>query len=793
MRTICKAIDYYEKNKNMKILFNKRNIFYSMLLTFKIAEIISIPARTMEDAHVLTTQPLIHQVLHPEYIENYAIASQKINVPHTELSANASHIELPTDEPHIELYIDAAHTELPTNIPTTQQPVNAPSGSLSPTANTSKKAQGYFSSIQLPTLDLSFESLFSSKSNSPTNLPQEQSSPKSVASPISEKKSWTSNIFDSASSSLFGSKSNSPTNLSQEQSSPKSITSSTVENKIPINHPIASRSTSPLLSLSKNEITPKIDTIIDSWVNDNPGSTSNMYVQANLEDDISNMIFTTNKTTKARELIDPTTSLSKVKDALKSLLEKYKNDKNITAVLQTSLHTIDTYQKSQTNIPKQTNTVITAFYTPEIKTTILKMMNIKPEFDPITGEIKNMPSIEMIKEEAEKNPTQATFNAVNAAIKAMQIAKYTITNDSSVTNNISYNPLTKSNITTQLETFDTQLKTSLANPLFDKYKNVMLNHFLENTGLGDLTISSAVDHLRSSMKTANTTANQITEFKNDSLLNASGYAASAIGGYARMGVPGAIIDTILYHVATENIPSMMSKINTMTIAQLVDTITPSEKTLILNAHTTMNDMNSDKITLQGELNKIIKGSNADQIIQAKTQANSTVANYYYQPKLQQAVFEFMNEQPQFDSTTGSIKNMPSIDTILTKATNNPSQQAYKALQASLKATNTAIYASQYDGSSLLADNLYIKQLYVYKDQLTKTINSPQMIKYEKVVNRAANYTKSLVPTTTDIINATGIMDKTVDTALNSPRATKLVNLALNTTGLGNMTINQAIS
>lgn len=626
----------------------------------------------------------------------------------------------------------------------------------------------------------------------------------STASPTNTStKTWIPDSFSKMLSNLSSSKNKSNASIDLSENSkptaspqldlsknPKSAELPQSENKSFTNS-IIPKISSPFAT--RNEMTPKITVMIDNWINEYADSTSNQYVRANLEDEINNMIFTTNQTTKARELIDPTTSLPKVKDALTSLMEKYKTNENVTAVLQNNIKAVDAYKAAKTTSSKQTNTVVTPFYTPETKIALLKMMNIKPEFDPITHAITNMPSIEMIKQEAEENPTQETFNAINAAIKAIAVAQHTISSDPSLISNInSYNPLLKSTITDQLKSFDAQLKTVLTNPNFDKYKSIELKTILETTGLSDLTLSSAVNYLRSGMKTANQAANQIEQFKNDPVYNASGYAAVAFGGYAEFGIPGAIIDTILYHVAKENIPAMMNKLNTMTIAELLDFISPSEKTLILNAHTTMEDLNSNKVSLQGELNKVIKGSNAQQIAQAKLQANNIIENSYYQPALQEAVFTLIGEKPQFDEATGTIKNMPSVETILTKATKVPSQNGYKALKAVLKATTTAIYSAEYD-SSILSDILYIKQLYIYKDQLTQAINSPEIIKYQNTINRVANYTQSLVPTTTDVINSTGLMNTTIDTALNNPTATKAVNFTLNQTGLGNQTIGQMIS
>ncbi len=650
-----------------------------------------------------------------------------------------------------------------TQKPTTAQQPQSPSSFLSSPTQYFKKAAQSLKSIQMPSLNLGTDSIFSSRSNSPTNFSEDQSRSRSssTASVDSQSTSRSSSGNPSASSNLI------------------------------------SRALSPIQAIFKNEVTPKIDSMINSWLDENNNMTSNMYVQGNLEDAITDSIFQTNKTTQARELIDPRTDLSKVEKALKDLLEKYKINEDVTPVLQNALDTLSAYQKAQTNIPQQTNIVIAPFYTPEVKLSILKIMNIKPDIDPVTGVIKNMPSIEMIQEAATKNPTQATFDTLNAAIKAIRIAKSILKQDSSLIPS-SYNPLMKSNVTDKLQAFDQDLNSALTNPLFDQYKNFALKNILDNTGLHNLTISSAIDNLRSGMKGATYVADQITQFKNDDFLNNSGYVVSAAGGYARMGVSGAIIDTLLYHYGKDQIPAMINKLNTMTIAQLLDGINPSEKTSILAAHATMEDMISANITFMGEVNKMIKGSNAHQIAQARMDANNAIANSYYQPKLQQAVFKLMNLQPQFDPATGALKNMASIDDILKKATENPSQDSYDALKAVLKATDAAIYAAKYSEVALLmGDSLKVKQLYLYKESLTDALENPDIIKYKSKVNRAANFVASKLPTATDMINATGIMDTTLDTALNSPKATTAINYALNNTktgqAVGQTTIGQILT
>lgn len=553
------------------------------------------------------------------------------------------------------------------------------------------------------------------------------------------------------------------------------------------NNPLRFLSDTSSQKSTPNPITSKATTIIDTWLQDYPESMGeNVYAQANLHDEIMNEIFVTNKVTKSRELLNENINLSDVKNKLQELITKYANEKNVKPVLNTIINVINQYEQAHLPIALTANRAISALYPRDQAISILTMMHIKPEFDPETGALINTPSIEMIQEQAHQNPTQATFNALNAAKKAIRMTKTAIGKD---------NSFGSKKIKDQLKKYDAQLNQTLTNPHFDTYKSFAVKNMLDATGLSDVTIHSLLESTKSGLQKASQAADQITAFKNDALLNASGYAVTALTGYARMGVSGAFIDTVLYHIAKENIPSAVENLKKMTLGEFIETMSPSEKTSILNAQATMDRLNSNTISLQGELTKIMKGSNKQQIAQAQLDANNEIKNYYYQPSLQSAVFKLMKTQPIFDQKTGTITNMPSIETIISQAEKNPSQESYDALQAAIKATDIALSASKYDLVDWMVHNsLKVEQLYLYKDQLTQSMQKPAMIRYKKIINRVTDFTTTIIPQSTDIIKATGILDTTFDQlSQGNTHTNSLINTGLQQTGMGNITLGQALT
>jgi hypothetical protein len=410
-------------------------------------------------------------------------------------------------------------------------------------------------------------------------------------------------------------------------------------------------------------------------------------------------------------------------------------------------------------------------------------MNIAPIIDQGSGQLKNIPSVEMIITEAKINPTQKSFEALNNAIKSIRIADNAILHDKHFGSQA---------VQKQLKKYDKELNDALTNPAFDTYKSFVLKNILENTGLNNMTIASLLESAKSGIKASSSVADQISAFKNDPVLNASGYVATGLSGYARMGVSGALIDTVLYHLTKEMVPAAVNNIKRMSLGDFIELLTPSEKTSIINAHASMRQMNSGQISLTGELSKIMHGSNKEQIQKAQFDANKEIAQFYYKSNMKKSIFDLMQTQPNIDPLTGNITNMPSIDTIIAQSKQNSSKTSYDALQAALKATNTALYSNQYDMlDARVFNSLKSEQLFLYKEKLLEAIKT---IKDKSSLNRVADYATSLVPTSTDIIKATGVMDTTIEQLSQGNNYTShVINTALKHTGIGNTTLNNVLT
>ncbi len=526
--------------------------------------------------------------------------------------------------------------------------------------------------------------------------------------------------------------------------------------------------------------------IIDAWISDYGTTTSNVYIQENLKDDLLNLTFKTNQHNKKLELINTNIDLAKTKKEYEKLLEKYKDNHEVIAVINQVVTTINQYLDSQKSITVKTNNLLQNFYTSEQALQLLELMHIPVEVDPTTGKLKNIPSIDMIIKEARINPTQKTFDALNIAIQVTRTAKRTISQNSS---------LGSSDIKNQLKIFDQALNKALTNPRLDQYKNFLLQNTIELTGYDKMTIKELLDYTSSGLQQAGTIADQISAFKNNTLLKSSGYVFSAATGYARMGLTGALIDTALYHIAQENIPSAIESIKNMTLKDFVETMTPSEKTSIYKAHETIDIMNSDTVSLSGELQKFINGTNQEQILKAQQDANKEITNYYYEKNLQDAIFNLMHIEPIIDHTKGGITNIPSIENIIEEALKNPSKKSYEAIQAAIKATDTAIYVTKYNLFDFLVyKSLKVKQLYLYKEQLLQALNNPAIIKYKPIISQVSDYATSFVPKSTTLLEKTGIMDTTFDELSQGKTNTnKLINATLKNTSLGSTTLHQALT
>ncbi|MGZ6251034.1 MAG: hypothetical protein ACXWL2_03335 [Candidatus Chromulinivorax sp.] len=584
-------------------------------------------------------------------------------------------------------------------------------------------------------------------------------------------------------------------NNTQEIATKNSPTNKSSFLKLPTFTFTASSKNNPELTISPRQdinttIAQAIDIRINEWILEYLGTsmTSSMYIQADLQDTIENSIFTKDPITKSRQLIDANIDLAKIESSLKTYAKKYAHP-DVTTVINETLQTIERYKKENTKTSQKTSNIVANFYPPQVKAALLEMLHITPQIDPSTGMITNMPSLEMIKEEAVKNPTKKSFQALQDTVLAIQIAEYAIKNDPSFLDSNS------SSIMKELGFLKTECHQLLTNPLFDKYQSFLLKDILDQTGLGEMTVASAVNHFRTGMQVANDAAATITEFTSNELLNSSGYALSAAGGYARMGITGAIIDTLLYHYGKEQIPAAIKSFNSMKLSDLIEKLNPSEKANILDAQATMKNLQDPNyISLSTEINKLLQGSNKEQIQKAQEEANRLIENFYYQPQQIQTIMNFMNIKPEFDQKTGAILNMPSIENIITTAKKYPSEQAYKALKSALKATDVALYSANLSETPALGYSLKTKQLFLYKNDLKTLLESPTMIRYKNSAMRALNFAQSLTPKTIDFIKASGALDTTVNQLLNEKTNTSnLFNYTLKNTSLGSTTLEQMVS
>ncbi|MBV8660868.1 MAG: hypothetical protein JO129_01845 [Candidatus Dependentiae bacterium] len=247
--------------------------------------------------------------------------------------------------------------------------------------------------------------------------------------------------------------------------------------------------------------------IIDSWTQENKDATSNIYIQQNLQDDLFNTIAIKDSQGNL-QFIDPENDVA----IIENLLKKYEKDSDISHVLQNSLMVLNKYIQSQQVTPKQANSVIARYYSPNMRNDIFSIFKIEPKFD-ATGVITNMPSIEAIIQEAKDNPTAQTFKALQASLKATNIAIYALRTQTSV--------LGDSPLLAQVKSFKNDINTALKNPHMDKFQSwgsyatsllPTTEQLLTTTGIGNINLSTAVQGAKTAIDTANSalTATGIT-------------------------------------------------------------------------------------------------------------------------------------------------------------------------------------------------------------------------------------------------------------------------------------------
>ncbi len=171
------------------------------------------------------------------------------------------------------------------------------------------------------------------------------------------------------------------------------------------------------------------------------------------------------------------------------------------------------------------------------------------------------------------------------------------------------------------------------------------------------------------------------------------------------------------------------------------------------------------------------------------QANSVIA-YYYNKNRANDVFVFMNKKPIINQENKMITNMPSVEEIIDKALQTPTEQAYKALKATLKATNIAIYASRAD-QSFFGDGSLLTQLKNFEKRINRTLQDSNMTQFQSWGSYA---NQALSSAGSSAFHAT-IGKMPISTALNlsktvadqiSPYANGLMNLS----GVKKMTLSQ---
>jgi len=154
--------------------------------------------------------------------------------------------------------------------------------------------------------------------------------------------------------------------------------------------------------------------IIDTWIDENRGATNNIYIQANLEQQIFDAVFTKTQDGKVY-LVHPEADLI----IIEKLLEKYKNNEDVVDVLHTIKTNIDEYIISQKPVVKKANDLVN-FYYQEMARDVLTFMKVEPYFD--KGQITNIPEIKAIIKESQLHPTLQALKALQASYKAIDRA-----------------------------------------------------------------------------------------------------------------------------------------------------------------------------------------------------------------------------------------------------------------------------------------------------------------------------------------------------------------------------------
>lgn len=430
------------------------------------------------------------------------------------------------------------------------------------------------------------------------------------------------------------------------------------------------------------ESSKKITQIIHDWTVHNKETTSNMYVQKNLEDEILNMLFI--KDAQGEVQID---NLQSDKAIIEKLLKTFADNKDAQNVLHGIMKTINEHSNSQKVTPQQANAVIARYYIPETRMDVITFMK--------KGDITAMPSIESIIKAAQENPTQQALQALQAANKAIKIAIYASRNDTSI--------LGDGHLLAQIKVFEKDLAKTLANPNFTKFQSwgsyamsflPSTETILDVTGLGNVKVSTAINATKSTINSVRTPA--------EIALAVSGAGEITLG---QIGEKTGII------TSDKDLVKEAAKIDqTTSVDNVVKKLTPFQQQ--------------------------IKEINERHAEEEKNLANNAIIQ-----QCTPAMLYDLNRLLTAKPLQSAIAQKPvNVETLIEIALDNPSQESFNALQAVLEATKVAIYAAKINDN-----NAILTQLKTYEKQLTTTLQTQQFNKFHSWTTQATSYVASFMP------------------------------------------------
>lgn len=186
-------------------------------------------------------------------------------------------------------------------------------------------------------------------------------------------------------------------------------------------------------------------------------------------------------------------------------------------------------------------------------------------------------------------------------------------------------------------------------------------------------------------------------------------------------------------------------------------------------------------SLYEQLNFDIKPQDA-KTMSSKTNANKAIADYY-SPAVQDYILATMKIKPIINPENQTVINMPSVDTIFESALTRPNQKIFNTLEVIHEATKVAINAARKE-SSYFNQSPLLKELQNYDKTITTILNSPQYRQYQSYTTQAASYAAGFIPSMETVLNTTGLGNVTLNTAINTVNtAISTTNAAIDATGL----------